>query len=118
MRFSVIFIFLFSLVNADNIREIYRAQLSYKDHYNSSGHRLETVASILRQDRANYHKFHRRDSLDTGDKFFALKENRAVFERILQNSYISNHIREEILYGEPTVIVTIYFDDSISIKLY
>ena len=39
----------------------YNARLSARDHYNSNGERLRTVAAILRQDRANFHRFNRRD---------------------------------------------------------
>lgn len=34
----------------------YTAYLSRKDRYNSNGERLTSVADILRQDRANFHK--------------------------------------------------------------
>ncbi len=88
--------------------EIYYARLGSQDHYNSRGNRLESVAGIIRQDRANYHKFYRRDSEDTGDSYFASKSNRAVLERMLNNGYASRSTRNAILYGNPLILVRVY----------
>jgi hypothetical protein len=58
----------------------YTTYLSEKDHYNSNGERLTSVADILRQDRANYHKG-RGDRSDEDDGgIFATTEGRAKFE--------------------------------------
>ena len=58
----------------------YTTYLGEKDHYNSNGDRLKSVADILRQDRANYHKG-RGDRLDEDDGgIFATTEGRAKFE--------------------------------------
>ena len=63
---------------ADEIN--YYAYLSEKDRYNSNGDRLKSVAAILRQDRANYHKG-RRDRADEDDGgIFATAAGRAKFE--------------------------------------
>lgn len=57
----------------------YVAFLSAKDHYNSNGERLKSVADILRQDRANYHKG-RGDRWDEDDGgIFATTAGRARF---------------------------------------
>ncbi len=55
----------------------YRALLGHTDHVNSKGVRLSDVASILRQDRANYHHFQRRDHEDGHDRFFSSASERA-----------------------------------------
>jgi hypothetical protein len=59
---------------------VYFTVLDEKDHYNSNGERLRSVADILRQDRANYHKGQGgpRDEDDGG--IFATKEGRSKFE--------------------------------------
>ena len=93
---------------ADGAREIYFAKISMDDKYNSRGGRLDSVSSILRQDRANYHKFHIRDRGDTSDNFFYYKSNRAKLSRMLRNGYISRGTRDAILYGNPLLIVKIY----------
>jgi len=93
---------------ADELMESYTAKLSYKDHHNSGGSRLTKVAGIIRQDRANFHKFHRRDSADTWDRFFSSKSNRATMERMIRRGSISGSARNTIIYGTPTIKVRIY----------
>src|SRR3984957_18842556 len=39
----------------------YVALLSEADHFNSNGQRLTSAAAIIRQDRANYHRYGIRD---------------------------------------------------------
>lgn len=67
---------------------VYATFISEKDLYNSNGDRLNSVAEILRQDRANYHKGKgdRRDEDDGG--IFATTKGRAKFEHyriVLEN---------------------------------
>ena len=61
--------------------EVYQARLSERDHFNSNGVRLQTAAGIIRQDRANYYVYHKRDPEDQADAFFASKANRARLEK-------------------------------------
>lgn len=56
----------------------YYAMLSPQDTYNSRGLPLNDVCGIVRQDRANVHKFGRRDSADNIDPFFTTAERRAM----------------------------------------
>jgi hypothetical protein len=86
----------------------YNARLSERDHYNSNGERLRTVAAILRQDRANFHRFNRRDRGDQWDGFFDDANNRAAFERMLARSRMNEAARYVILNGTPMVHVDIY----------
>jgi len=90
------------------LMESYTAKLSYKDHHNSYGSRLTKVAGIIRQDRANFHKFRRRDYADTWDRFFSSKSNRATMERMIRRGSISRSARNAIIYGTPTIKVRIY----------
>jgi hypothetical protein len=120
MKLTVQLLILMALLtnlSARDNRDVYFAKLSYKDHHNSSGIKLHTVAGILRQDRANYHKFYRRDAEDTPDFFFKSKRNRSIYEGILQRSSISRSVRNAILYGEPRIMVTIYDSNYVSIEL-
>jgi hypothetical protein len=71
----------FSSYAEEDLVESYTARLSSRDHYNSDGQRLDSVAAIIRQDRANYHKYFLRDSEDTADTLFANKDNRARLEK-------------------------------------
>ena len=59
---------------ACDLKESYLARLGPADHFNSSGERLTSAAAIIRQDRANYHQFGKRDEEDDGDDFFGSKE--------------------------------------------
>ena len=88
--------------------ESYTARLSANDHYNSDGERLKTVAAIIRQDRANYHKFNVRDNEDQGDRFFADKNNRDRLESLLKKGHLDKETQERILNGTPTVLINIY----------
>lgn len=86
----------------------YNARLGPRDHFNSNGERLRTVAAILRQDRANFHRFGQRDRGDQWDGFFANANNRAALERLLSRGRMNEAARYVILNGEPTVHVDIY----------
>ncbi len=88
--------------------EIYHARLSSDDHFNSRGQRLTNAAAIIRQDRANYHKFGIRDRGDTGDEYFSSKSNRAILERMLRNGNASRSTLRRIVNGTPMVTVKIY----------
>lgn len=90
--------------------EVYVARLSDQDHFNSNGERLRTVAGIIRQDRANFHRFYRRDPEDTGDAFFASADNRARLERLLLHGTVSEATGAAIINGEPLVVVEVYDD--------
>lgn len=90
------------------IVDSYTARLSSKDHFNSDGVRLKSVADIIRQDRANYHKFNVRDNDDRGDNFFNDKDNRGRIAAMLEKGNIDNATTESILNGTPVVLVNIY----------
>lgn len=82
------------------IIETYYAFLSADDHYNSKGVRLTAPWQIIRQDRANYHRFGVRDNGDEWDSFFGSATNRARMESMLQNGWISQSASRAIVNGE------------------
>ncbi|SFZ83484.1 hypothetical protein SAMN02983003_1673 [Devosia enhydra] len=86
----------------------YIAQINYHDLFNSSGVRLTEPAAIIRQDRANYHRFGRRDPLDEGDTFFADAGNRQALETMLLNGEISLDAAHSIIDGGAVIQVEIY----------
>lgn len=90
------------------IVDSYTARLSSKDHFNSDGTRLKLVADIIRQDRANYHKFNIRDNDDTGDHFFNDKDNRGRVATMLEKGRIDRTTTDSILNSTPVVLVNIY----------
>jgi hypothetical protein len=88
--------------------ESYDARLSAKDHFNSNGERLDSVAAIIRQDRANYYVYGSHDAEDEPDDFFSDKNNRARLEYLLNNGKITYSAEQAILNGTPLIHVEIY----------
>ncbi len=79
----------------DKVVEVYRTNLGVKDRRSSKGLILRDAAAIIRQDRANYHTFNRRDDGDEGDTLFATKEKRAwLFEAVSKS--LSEDLRKRI----------------------
>lgn len=86
----------------------YTARLSARDHFSSSGNRILTVAGIIRQDRANVHRFGLVDDEDQSDAFFDSAEHRAILERLIARGRIAPGVSSAILNGEPLIHVDIY----------
>jgi hypothetical protein len=97
-----------SYAGADEPLETYTARLSADDHTNSDGEKLTTVAEIIRQDRANYHKFNLADNEDTADNFFEDAKHRERIPSMLKKGYIEKAVANSILHGTPVVTVSIY----------
>ena len=86
----------------------YNAFLSRADHYNSQGERLTSAAAIIRQDRANYHKFGIQDDQDESDNYFDNVNNRAVLERMLSDGSSDPGVLSRIVNGNVMIHVDIY----------
>jgi len=93
----------------------YQARISPEDKFNSAGEPLKKngsdvaiVAAILRQDRANYHVFNKRDPEDQTDCVFDQKKNREIFERFVRNGSISGEASYSIINGNPLINVEVY----------
>jgi hypothetical protein len=97
-------------VRAQMLVESYTAFLSEADHFNSNGQRLTSAAAIIRQDRANYHRFGHGDPGEEGDSFFASIDNRAALERMLERGRSSPGAINAIVNRTPLVRVDIYRD--------
>jgi hypothetical protein len=97
-------------VRAQTLVESYTAFLSEADHFNSNGQRLTSAAAIIRQDRANFHRFGRGDAGDEGDRFFADVNNRAAMERMLERGRASPGAISAIVNRTPLIRVDIYRD--------
>lgn len=94
----------------DQMLERYCAQLSARDHFNSNGQRLTTAAAIIRQDRANYHKFGKRDPGDQSDSFFRVAANRARLEALIAEGESEPSALRRVVNGEPRICVEVYED--------
>jgi len=97
-------------VRAQVLVESYTAFLSEADHFNSNGERLTSAAAIIRQDRANFHRFGRGDPGDEGDRFFASIDNRAALERMLERGRAAPGVINAIVNRTPLIRVDIYRD--------
>lgn len=93
---------------ADRLVESYVARLGANDHFNSSGGRLTSPALIIRQDRANFHKFGLRDPEDQSDSFFRNANNRELLEQFLARGRTTPDAYRMIVNGQPLIRVNIY----------
>lgn len=98
-----------SPARADQFLGSYVARISSSDHYASDGYALDTAAQMVRQDRANFHKFGIRDPEDENDPWFRSTSSRTRFEQMLnKSSAMSGATRNAIANGEPLVEVEVY----------
>lgn len=86
----------------------YRAYIGSDDLYNSKGERLTQPWQIIRQDRANYHAYRRRDRGDQGDNFFSDPANRQRLEAMLASGAITAAAANDIVRGGVWIRVEIY----------
>ena len=86
----------------------YVAFLGEADHFNSNGQRLTSAAAIIRQDRANFHRFGIRDAEDQDDTFFADEGNRAALEQMLERGRADPGALSRIVNGPVLIRVDIY----------
>lgn len=96
-----------SLRDGEVIVASYKAHLSAHDHFSSTGSRLSNAAAIIRQDRANFHKFGLRDTQDESDDFFSNATNREAMEQMLSKKNINNSLAKEIINGNPLILVQV-----------
>lgn len=97
----------------DELIGSYVAQIGSRDLVNSNGARLTQPWQVLRQDRANFHRYGIRDPGDEGDDFFANAQNRAAMESMVRSGSISRDAARDIMRGGATVLVEIYGSNNI-----
>ena len=93
---------------AQQLMGSYNAYIGNQDLYNSNGVRLMEPWQVLRQERANYHRFGISQYGDEWDPFFGNINNRAVLEQMVRNSYIAPNVRSMILQGGARIHVQVY----------
>ncbi|WP_346914485.1 hypothetical protein [uncultured Roseibium sp.] len=96
--------------------ETYVAFLGTADHYNSRGARLSEPWQIIRQDRANFHKFGIRDQGDESDRFFSSVANRGRMERMILNGYIDPNAAWRIVNDNVWIRVDVY-ENSVNVTV-
>lgn len=94
---------------ADQYLGSYVARLSWQDHHASDGYRLDNAAQVVRQDRANVHKFGYIDQEDDDDGWFGSADARARLQRMLEaRGAMDQATKRAIMGGEPLVEVEVY----------
>jgi len=101
-----------TLAQAQQLIASYVARLSAADHFNSNGERLTSAAAIIRQDRANFHRFGVRDPEDESDPFFADQDNRAALEQMLERGRAAPGVIDRVVNGTPLVRVEVHRSSS------
>ncbi|MDP3958702.1 MAG: hypothetical protein Q8Q26_01215 [Pseudorhodobacter sp.] len=97
-----------TMVSAQDLIGSYVAYIGGNDLFNSKGQRLTEPWQILRQDRANVHKFGLVDQGDEGDPFFGNIDNRAAMETMVRQGWIEPSAARGIVNGFTFVRVEIY----------
>lgn len=93
---------------AQDLITSYTAFIGQDDLYNSNGQRLREPAQILRQDRANLHRFGRFQPGDEWDPVFGDVDARAAMERMVRAGRIDPQARRDIVDGGAMVRVFVY----------
>ncbi|MBB1250901.1 hypothetical protein H2O14_21255 [Rhizobium sp. G21] len=103
---------------ADDVLDEYNAYIGEDDLYNSNGERLREPWQIIRQDRANFHKYRVRQSGDESDSYFSSVDNRAAAERMVRSGTITREARRLLLNGDVMINVKVMEgDDGVYLKI-
>lgn len=94
---------------ADSLLGSYTARISANDKQASDGFALDTAAQMVRQDRANWHKFGSGDAEDEDDRWFATTQSRVKMQNMLNKAgAMSASTKKSIVRGEPVIQVDVY----------
>jgi hypothetical protein len=96
------------IARADSLVEEYNAYIGEEDLYNSYGERLSEPWQVIRQDRANYHRYGTSQPGDEGDSFFASAKNREKAERMIEYGTIEKRAARALLSGGALINVQIF----------
>lgn len=86
-------------MSAQSLLGSYSAWIGPHDLHNSRGQRLWEPSQIIRQDRANFHRFNLRDGGDGGDPWFSNANARASLERAVMGWNFTSEQRRMITQG-------------------
>ena len=86
----------------------YSAYIGRHDLHASDGVRLTSAWQVIRQDRANYHRYGRRDRGDQGDAFFNSVQNREIMEQMVRDGVMSPSAARAIVAGDVWITVRIF----------
>ena len=104
---AVAFLVLAGPAAAQNVIGGYQAFIGTADLHNSKGVALSAPWQVIRQDRANVHRFGIQQSGDDWDGWFGTAENRAALEHWVMTGAMSPSARARIMSGGATIYVEI-----------
>jgi len=87
---------------ADDYLGGYFTTIGPQDFYNSSGAKLGDFCAIIQQDRANFHRFAKRDQGDEADPFFGDRANRALIGQGCRWDREWTYMHDQIMSGNVT----------------
>lgn len=93
---------------AQELMGSYSAYIGSNDVYNSSGARLTKHWQVLRQDRANFHRYGIKDRDDEWDQFFDDSGRRGQLEALVKEGNVPKWVAQAIVAGEIHVYVEIW----------
>ncbi|MBN7787349.1 hypothetical protein JYP51_20665 [Ponticoccus gilvus] len=93
---------------AQDVVASYAAYIGDRDLFNSNGERLTAPAQVLRQDRANYHRFGIAQAGDEWDPVFDSADNRAAMEAMVNAGSIEPGAAQILMSGGAMVLVQIF----------
>jgi hypothetical protein len=96
------------VARADELVLSYRAYIGQDDLYNSNNERLTQPWQVIRQDRANVHRFGIRQPEDEVDAFFGSPRNRERAEQMIRAGRIDPAAARRLLNGDVRVRVEIW----------
>jgi hypothetical protein len=86
---------------------LYSALLGPADFSNSRGVRLGDLCAVVQQDRANFHRFGRRDQMDSADAYFGSTEARSRIPGMCRLADGYEYIRQDVLRGVPRFVAVL-----------
>lgn len=93
---------------ADQMIGGYWAYIGRADLRNSRGQRLTSPAQVLRQDRANLHRYNIWQKGDEWDPYFGSYQAREAIAALVQNGSIGPRARAVLTQGRGLVYVHVY----------
>lgn len=93
---------------ADELIASYNAYIGQDDLYNSYNERLTQPWQVIRQDRANVHRFGIRQPGDEVDDFFGSTRNRELAEAMIQRGAIGAQAAQLLLNGDVRINVQVW----------
>lgn len=96
------------IAQAQEVIDEYSAYISQNDLYNSNGDRLRQPWQIIRQDRANVHRYGMADADDEGDYYFDNANNRALLESLVAEGGMSRAAARAIVQGDVWIYVQVF----------